>query len=928
MLQTSRLRSRLALSGSVAAILSVAGPALAQQQAPDRSVTVIEELVVTAQKREEALQDVPIAVSAFTQESLEAQGIEGGPDLQQSIPNVSFSRGNFTGYNFQIRGVGSKLVAGSGDTGVGVHLNNAPLTANRLFEAEFYDVERVEVLRGPQGTLYGRNATGGVVNVITAKPTDQFEADVRAEYGNFDTVRLRGAVNVPLGEMFALRVAGSYLNRDGFGDNLVTGNAVDDRNLYGVRATLGFNTGGEGARAFLYYEHFEEDDKRARVGKQLCRKDTGPASVGGVAVTNPVVRGFLSQGCLPSPIDSPESLGTLNSIATLGGGLGVLSGLISGDAYAGKTQNPDLRAIESAFDPVYQASADVYQLNVEIDVTDGLTLTALTSYAQDELFTFQDYNRATPVSGFNATPLSPGGVFADPQVGTSNQFRTFDQSSSSSDQFTQELRLSSAFDGPFNFNVGGIYLNFDGNAEYYVFSNTLTAYAQAIGAYVDRSGVPPAGDGRNYYRSTGPYSLEAKAAFGEIYYEPFEDFKITAGLRYTDDQKTVQQYPILLLVPQNSAAGIPAQGFGAVGPSAPSVQSVQFQETTGRIGFDWQPDLSFTDDTLLYAFYSKGYKAGGLNPPQSVGLIGVAPAFAPEFVNAYEVGTKNTLLDGRLQLNLTGFYYDYQGYQISRIVNRTSVNDNLDATIKGAEIEFIWEPVNNLRFNGNIGVLDTELQNGSIIDVFNRTQGRSDLTLLKGSDFSNCVAPTAQVARLVGLIQSGLIPTLGPSALLGACPSATDPDGAFNGAGNPLAGLPAILGGPLSVTPSEGVPVNLEGNELPNSPKTTLSIGVQYTFEMGDSWTVVPRADYYWQDEMFSRIYNTAADVIPAYDNLNLNVQLINDDMGLTIEAFVRNATDEEAITDAYLTDDSSGLFRNIFLTEPRTYGVAISKSF
>ena len=159
MSESLRLRSMLIASVSAAAMLGVAAPAFAQD-------TTVGEVVVTAQKREEAIQDVPIAVSAFSAETLEKAKIDGGPNLVLAVPNVNFSKGNFTGYNFQIRGVGSKLVAGSGDAGTGIHLNNAPLTANNLFESEFFDVERVEVLRGPQGTLYGRNATGGVINNV------------------------------------------------------------------------------------------------------------------------------------------------------------------------------------------------------------------------------------------------------------------------------------------------------------------------------------------------------------------------------------------------------------------------------------------------------------------------------------------------------------------------------------------------------------------------------------------------------------------------------------------------------------------------------------------------------------------------------------------------------------------------------------------
>jgi len=139
MQDTRTLRSWLAVGVCAAAITGVATPALAQTAS---NSNVIEELVVTAQKKEEALQDVPIAVSAFDQNALEKSKIDGGPNLVLAVPNVNFSKGNFTGYNFQIRGIGSKLVSGSGDAGTGIHLNNAPLIANNLFETEFYDVER------------------------------------------------------------------------------------------------------------------------------------------------------------------------------------------------------------------------------------------------------------------------------------------------------------------------------------------------------------------------------------------------------------------------------------------------------------------------------------------------------------------------------------------------------------------------------------------------------------------------------------------------------------------------------------------------------------------------------------------------------------------------------------------------------------------
>ena len=179
------------LAGASALALSFFGSAYAQEEtAPDDSRR-LGTVTVTTQKVEQSIQDVPIAVSAFDEEALNKMQLSGGPDLVKSIPNVSFTKGNFNGFNFKIRGIGADLVAQSGDAGVGVHQNDVPLTANRLFEAEFFDMERIEVLRGPQGTLYGRNATGGVFNAITAKPVlEEYQGNVSATLGNYNTRKI------------------------------------------------------------------------------------------------------------------------------------------------------------------------------------------------------------------------------------------------------------------------------------------------------------------------------------------------------------------------------------------------------------------------------------------------------------------------------------------------------------------------------------------------------------------------------------------------------------------------------------------------------------------------------------------------------------------------------------------------------------------
>ena len=943
MTNTPYLRSLLAVGVSAAALMGLASPAFAQ------GATVIQELVVTAQKKEEAIQDVPIAVSAFSEDALNKSKIDGGPNLVLAIPNVNFSKSNFTGYNFQIRGIGSKLVAASGDAGTGIHLNNAPLTANNLFETEFYDVERVEVLRGPQGTLYGRNATGGVVNLITNKPTNFFEANIRGEVGNYDTRKVRGMVNVPMGDLFALRLAGSYLKRGGFGTNTYTGNDADDRDLYGLRATLGFRP-TDTLNVTLMWDKFNEEDSRSRIGKQYCTKDSGPANVGGVgfSAVAPIAniqQGLFSQGCAATSLYSPDVLGTLDSRATLGGLFAALGGFQTGDAFAGKMQDPNVRNIESTFDPLYESKTDIYELNIDWDVTDSLKFTSLTSWTDYSVYTRQDYTRYVPSVGFNTTPnpvnalaavgpayaaaiypaLFPNGVVTDPQNGAFNRYLASDISSSKSTQFTQEFRLQSAFDGPLNFNVGAIYVDFEADdGDYYVMFNTGTAWyqvnnflntgnANCVGPAPCISIDPnfnPDRSGRNYYDSHGPYKLKSKALFGEVYWEMSDSFKWTLGLRYTDDQKEVESYPVAL--------GVPGQGL-----LTPVHQEVQFKETTGRLGFDWKPELAFTNDTLIYAFASRGYKGGGINPPCSAGAgVICGPAtFEPEFVNALEVGAKNTMLNGSLILNATVFAYDYKGYQVSKIVNRASTNENIDAKIKGLEVESIWSPIRNLRFNTAIGWLETKISNGSSIDTFNRTQGDPNLVLVKSSAASNCV--TTLTGAQTALTVSNA--TNNPFALLGVCTATSTA-----GAGTTLGSSQAVSVGTnaFGAPVSDGVPVNLTGKELPNAPHWTLSLGAQYTMEFENGWDAILRGDYYHQTDTFARIYNSEPDRIDGWKNVNLTLTVTNRELGLTFDAYVKNATDEEAITDFYLTDDSSGLFRNAFFTEPRTYGVAITKSW
>ncbi|MCA8899814.1 MAG: TonB-dependent receptor [Hyphomonas sp.] len=948
------------LAGASVLAMSLFAPAAIAQEDDTESTRTLSTVTVTTQKVEESIQDVPIAVSAFDESALERLQLTGGPDLVKAIPNVNFTKGNFTGYNFKIRGIGADVVAQSGDAGVGVHQNDIPLTANRLFEAEFYDVERVEVLRGPQGTLYGRNATGGVFNLITAKPVlGEYQADLEATYGNENTVKLKGMFNVPLGDKAALRVAGSMLQRDGYVKNAVTGNDIDDRDLWSVRATLGFEP-TDFLRGWVSYEHFEEDDTRLRSGKQLCKKDPSETSFNGIAIS-PLDQLVTSLGCQDAPLS--QSPDRVNSQATLGGGLAIIAGLLNGDAFTDPVIK-DLRTIESAFDPIYRSEQTLVSWKGEWDLTDNLLLTYLGSYNETDATSIDDYNKVAPTIAFNATAgpfaavpalyplLFPGGVVNDPELGASNIFRTFDLSGGASEGTSHEIRLQSDFDGPFNFNLGAIKVDVeaidpaDNNAEYYVISNSLTALTQlnnAAGGAIFGGPVPVdsgatgeglfngtiVGDGGEYFRTLSPYTLESTAFFGEGYYDATEDLKFTLGLRYTDDQKEQDVIPSILFTPN-----------GSIAPSGKL--NADFQETTGRFGFDWSPDLGFSEDTLIYAFYSKGYKGGGINPPQPAGANLFPQTFDPEFINSYEIGTKNTLAGGTAQVNLTGFMYDYTGYQITQIINRSSVNINVDAEISGIEAEMLWTPADNWLLTANLGILDSKIVDTYGIDVLDRANGRSDLVVLKNaSSYSNCVVSAQGYATLLGAI--ALDPTLA-GATRGLC------NGALYGPTTPFAGSRAaaeaafgLTGVTVSYTdssgntqtatalePIEGDAKDLDGNTLPGAPDMTLNLAAEYTFGGigGSDWDMTIRGDYYWQGESVTRVWNTPRDQLDSWSNVNLSLLFNNEESGWGVEVFAKNLTDEEVITGAYLTDDSSGLFSNVFLTEPALYGVTVKKSW
>ena len=576
--------------------------------------------------------------------------------------------------------------------------------------------------------------------------------------------------------------------------------------------------------------------------------------------------------------------------------------------------------------------------------------------------------------------------------------------------------MASNFSGPLNFSVGGNYLHYETEENYYVFVNALTLYV-AQGSFFGTGGSNPLygshsnqwtpgpltwtpgvsdnsqclTNGTGYFHpqsgtsifacsyidpnplsslnnqdiiiflSQNPHTLNSYAGFGETYYQ-MPDLKLTGGLRWTVDQKHFVDIPSQVVTP---GYGYPISG----------VVNQQWSELTGRAVANWTPKLEFTDQTLVYSSYAHGCWAGGANPPGATLLVYTAGdvtnpihplTFKPEFIDAYELGTKNTLLNGALTLNGDVFYYNYKDYQISEIVDRSAINLNFSATVKGAELEATWEPAPGLKFSFAGGYETTSLANGSqAVDLMDRTAGNPNWMVIKPfpTQASNCIMPVYVIAaQMTPIAANG-----GPNLSAGI---EQDCERAYSGHIDPVACAPyvenpAVRGSsgfckdndsgqfnplgypgydPLSVDPAapanvnnglglpgnngEGFDKNLSGKELPNAPPFTTSLTAEYTLPVTQDWAATRHGDYYWQDYSWARVFNdNPYDRIRGYTNVNLTLIFTNQN-GWQVMLYDKNIFNETAITGDFLNSDDSGLTTNVFLTDPKLIGVRVTKNW
>ena len=985
-----RVRASL-LAGICASAISF--PAFAQEatdddvEDPRLSSNVI---IVTAQRQAQSLQEVPIAVSAFDSEALEAQQIENASDLQLTLPNVSFTKSNFTSSSFTIRGIGDLCVGVTCDSATAIHTNGSPLFGTRLFETEYFDLERVEVLRGPQGTLFGRNATSGVVNVVTAKPElGTFSAAADFEYGNYNSIKARGMVNVPLGDAIAFRAAGFYLNRDGFTTNLYDNSDIDGRDMYAVRGSLRFEPTASTTLDLMAF-YFRENDDRLRIQKQTCQRD--PTGVLGCLNTRRDFDSTNADSTLASVLTSVE----LFRIQGLPEALALGSVYdTDGDGYSNFVEPNDVRTVNTAFTPEY--FADELQLQAHLDQGLGSMNLSLTGiYQETTVDSRQDYNlgildRSAYATGLNTLaffaangvptglpapapafvpgssayfapiaaaliPNGPNGVLctSDNDDGNLGAFEgnsvcadvplSFDRSVQYQTAWSGEAILSSDFDGPFNFLVGGIYAETDvSENSYYVNSFGLDYATALLGTFaafanVDDNGdpapLPPSYLATSMYRNnTTDFKLKSFGIFGEVYIDITDRLQFTGGLRYNDDSKRVSARTTLADFLNPFGNGDPftspfVGGFdaddGLPGNQLLQEREVSFDAITGRAVLDYE----ISPDNTLYFSYSRGYKSGGINPPLSP-VFAVTDSFGSEQIDAFEIGSKNTFLNGAAQINLTGFYYKYKDLQLSRIVARTSVNDTIDANIWGLELETILRPSYNWLINMNISYLNAKVAGDQFFSN-PRDPGGGDPNAVIIKDISN-----GSLCAVTGAGANAFVTAVNANLGLQA-PGAFPADGgiASNGAFSICSVLTAQTAnpafaplGPIDVL-SPGVEVNLKGNRLPQAPEYKASIGVQYTAEFDNGMSLVPRFDLAYTGEQYGNVFNGNVNRIEPFVQANASIQLNGTDNRWFVRGFVQNIFDSNSVTGLYVTDASSGNFTNIFTLDPRRYGIAVGAKF
>ena len=619
----------------------------------------LEEIVVTAQKREQNVQDVPIAIDALSRDNIIAQRITGPDDLVKQLPNLSLKTASAINSGFAIRGVGTNNFHLTAQQAVGLYFDEVSQVTPFTSQLGLFDMERIEVLRGPQNTLFGRNTTGGAVNFITRRPNpeDGNNGYVNLNAGNFGRLDGEGAVGFALGEHFAVRLAAQLQNRDGVFTDVESGQKIGSTERQSARLGLAW-TPSDATEALLSVHYGKSDPER------VPRKATGR---------------FLADNVTPCPVNNdgaPQFDGITECVAR---------------DKAGNLFNPSLPGWRDAHDAAGNTARVELTgalLRFEHDFG-GVSLVSLTGYDNVEQ-QLADESGGLPYIQFQAQQQG------DYQV------------------FSQELRLSSNGDGKVNW-IGGLFYSHEND------HFSTTARNHAVGpptlSVVPTSIMNQRGDVYSAYGQVDwalterfnmnlglRYTNDKKEGDTTVVAMFDTDTGLNTGTRLPEDFVYSRDF---VLAHEDDFPTLCAPGV--VPCSGPWKQVEQdFSKTAGKIGFDYH----FGDNTMAYASYSTGFKSGAFDVRAQAVLLGTGDfPVAPEELAAYEIGFKSEFLERRMKLNVAAFYYDWEDLQtFATIPGIGPAFLNLpESTIIGQELEWQFAPANDWLLRLYAAHLDSEV---------------------------------------------------------------------------------------------------------------------------------------------------------------------------------------------------------------------------